>query len=121
MKKLKFRVWDNIKHKMNKLQGMSLDTQSFLPTALKLPGLSWRPIEEFQLLQWVCLTDKSGVDVYEGDYIEISATVYKVVWNEFLVTFQLKELEGSLSRSIIDVSLGAIVGNEFENKDLYNK
>lgn len=114
MKELKFRVWDTIKHKMNKLQGMSLDTQSFLPAALKLPGLSWRPVEEFELLQWVCLSDKSGVDVYEGDYIKVSSTVYKVAWNKTLVNFQLQELEGSLSRSILDVSLGEIVGNELK-------
>jgi uncharacterized phage protein (TIGR01671 family) len=121
LKKLKFRVWDNIKHKMHKLQGMTFDTQSFIPSALKLPGLSWRPIEEFELLQWICLADNNGVDVYEGDYIKILSIVYKVVWNETVVNFQLQELEGSLNRSIIDVSLGQIVGNEFENKDLYNK
>jgi uncharacterized phage protein (TIGR01671 family) len=120
LKELKFRVWDNIKHKMHKLQGMTFDTQSFVPSALKLPGLSWRPIEEFELLQWVCLSDKNGINVYEGDYIKISSSFYKVAWSETLVNFQLQELESSLIRSIIDVSLGSIIGNEFENKDLYN-
>lgn len=121
MKKLKFRVWDTIKCKMNKLQGMAFDTQSFIPSALKLPGLSWRPIEEFELLQWVCLSDINGENVYEGDYIKISSTIYEVVWNETLVNFQLQAVEGSLNRSIIDVSLGDIVGNKFENKNSYNK
>lgn len=115
MKELKFKVWDNLKHKMNKLQGMTFDPQSLVPSALKLTGLSWRPAEEFELLQWVYLSDSNGVNVYEGDYIKISSTVYKVVWNENIVNFQLEELENSLSRSIIDVSLGDIVGNKFEN------
>lgn len=121
MKQLKFRVWDGLKQKMNKLQGMTFDSQRFVPDAVKLPGLTWRPVEEFELLQWVYLADANGVDVYEGDYIEIASTVYNVLWNESIVNFQLEELDGLLSRSILDVSLGVIVGNKYENADLYNK
>ena len=57
-------------------------------------------------------------NVYEGDYIKIESTVYKVAWNDTVVNFQLEELEGSLSRSIIDVPLGDIVGNKFENSEV---
>ncbi|GEM_PF-968535 len=121
MKQLKFRVWDSLKHKMHKLHGMTFDSQSFIPSAVKVPGLNWRPVEEFELLQWVYLSDYNGVNVYEGDYIKISSTVYNVLWNETIVNFQLEELDGSLSRSILDVSLGDIVGNKFENADLCNK
>ena len=106
---------------MHKLQGMTFDAQSSIPSALKLPGLTWRPTEEYELLQWVYLSDNNGVNVYEGDYIKISSTIYLVVWSETLVNFQLEELEGSLNRSILDVPLGTIVGNKFENADLYNK
>lgn len=121
MKELKFKAWDNYRQKMHRLQGMTFDAKSFVPTALKLPGIPWRPVEEYELLQWVYLSDNNGVDVYEGDYIKISTTVYLVAWNDTLVNFQLEELEGSLSRSIVDVSLGDILGNKFENADLYNK
>jgi len=121
MREIKFRVWDNLKQKMHKLQGMTFDARNSTPAALKLPGLTWRPIEEFELLQWVYLSDMNGVNVYEGDYIKISSTVYNVSWNETIVNFQLEELNGSLSRSIIDVTLGEIIGNIFENSDLYNK
>lgn len=106
---------------MNKLQGMTFDSKRFVPDAVKLPGLTWRPVAEFELLQWVCLSDNNGVNVYEGDYIEISSTVYNVLWNETIANFQLEELDSSLSRSILDVSLGVIVGNKFENADLYTK
>ncbi|MBZ9687044.1 YopX family protein [Clostridium estertheticum] len=118
MKQLKFKAWDNYRQKMHKLQGMTFDAKTSVPTALKLPGVPWRPVEEYELLQWVYLSDKNGVDVYEGDYIKISSTVYKVVWNDTISNFQLEELEGTLSRSIIDISLGNIVGNKFENADL---
>ena len=100
---------------MHKLQGVTFDSQSFLPSDIKVPGVSWRPVAEFKLLQWVYLSDNDGVEVYEGDYIKISSIVYKVVWNETVVNFELHELDSSLSRSIIDVSLGELVGNEFEN------
>ena len=115
---MKFRAWDSLKRKMHKLQGMTFDSQNLTPSALKLPGLTWRPVEEFELLQWVYLSDIRGVNVYEGDYIEISSTIYVASWNETIVNFQLNALDGSLSRSIIDVSLGDIVGNKFENVDL---
>ena len=116
MKQLKFRVWDDLKQEMHKLQGMTFDSQSFVPSAVKVPGLTWRPVEEFELLQWVYLSYKNGINVYEGDYIQILDTVYKVFWDESIVNFHLVELEGSLNRSIIDVSLGDIVGNEFEKQ-----
>ena len=105
---------------MHKIQGMTFDAKSFIPSALKLPGIPWRPIEEYQLLQWVYVSDKNGVNVYEGDYIKILDIVYKVVWSDSVVTFQLEELEGSLFRSITDVSLGNVVGNKFENADIFN-
>ncbi len=117
MKELKFKAWDSNKQKMHKIQGMTFDARSFIPSDLKLPGLPWRPIEEYELLQWVYLSDKNDVNVYEGDYIEISSILYVVVWGETLVNFQLQELEGSLSRSILDVSLGEIVGNKFTGKN----
>jgi uncharacterized phage protein (TIGR01671 family) len=121
MRQLKFRAWESSKHQMHKLQGMTFDAKSSIPSDLKLPGLPWRPIQEYELLQWVYLSDKNGVDVYEGDYIEISSTIYNVVWDESIVNFQLQELESSLNRCIMDVSLGDIVGNRFENEDLKNK
>jgi len=121
LRELKFKAWDNYRQKMHRLQGMTFDAKSFIPTALKLPGIPWRPLEEYELLQWVYVSDKNGVNVYEGDYIKISATVYKVVWSDSIVAFQLQELDGSLCRNITDVSLGDVVGNKFENADLNNK
>lgn len=115
MKEIKFKAWDSSKQKMHKLQGMTFDAKSFIPSDLKLPGLPWRPIEEYELLQWVHLSDKNGVDVYEGDYVEISSNVYIVVWDKSIVNFQLQELENSSPRSILDVSLGDMVGNKFSD------
>ena len=61
MKELKFKAWDNYRQKMHKLQGMTFDAKSSVPTALKLPGVPWRPVEEYELLQWVYLSDNNGV------------------------------------------------------------
>lgn len=121
MKQLKFKAWDSSKQKMHKLQGMTFDAKSYIPSDLKLPGLPWRPIQEYELLQWVYLSDKNGVDVYEGDYIEISSNVYNVVWDETILNFQLQAKGSSPARNILDVPLGDIIGNKFENEDLNNK
>ena len=101
---------------MHKLQGMTFDARTFTPADVKLPGLTWRTIKDFELLQWIYLSDRNGINVYEGDYVKISSTIYNVVWSEAIVNFVLQELNGSLSRSIFDVNLGDIIGNRFENE-----
>ena len=116
MRELKFKVWDNLNNKMHRLQGMTFHARTFTPADVKIPGLTWRTIEDFQLLQWIYLRDRNEIDVYEGDYIKISDIIYNVIWSEALVSFQLEALDSSSSRSIIDVSQGDIIGNRFENE-----
>lgn len=117
MKELKFRVWDKVKQTMFKPQAITFDTQSRVPFAVSVPGRSWEPVGKFELLQWTGLSDIQGTDVYEGDFIKISATIYEVLWSQATASFGLVELKGSLNRSIGDVGMGTLVGNQYENAE----
>ena len=119
MRVLKFRVWDKVKAKMLKPQAISFDMQSSDPFAVSVPGRSWEPIGKFELLQWTGYSDENGIDVYEGDLVKISSVIYKIIWNETLATFELVELGNSLRRNISTITCGSIIGNEFQNDNLY--
>lgn len=120
MRELKLRLWDKDNQKMVKPQGMTFDPKSLAPFSVKVPGKSWDLIEKFELLQWTGLCDSNGTNVYEGDFIQIASTLYTVTWNEIKANFELVEHVTFLKRSINDITLGVVVGNQFENTDLIN-
>ncbi len=119
MRKLKFRVWDQVKEQMLKPQAISFDTQTSVPFAVIAPGRSWEPIGKFELLQWTGFSDENGIDVFEGDLVKISSVIYKIIWNETLATFELVELGSSSRRIISTIKCGNVIGNEFQNANLY--
>lgn len=112
------RVWDKVKEKMLKPQAVSFDTQSSAPFAVSVPGRSWEPIGKFELLQWTGFSDENGIDVYEGDLVKISSVIYKIIWNETQMTFELIELGSSSTRDISSIIFGSVIGNEFQNETL---
>lgn len=113
--KLKLKVWDTIQHKMFKPQGITFDTATLAPFAVKVPGRSWEPVGKFEILQWTGLHDANGVDIFEGDYIKFSSDIYKAAWNETEACFELVGLLSSAKRNVNDIAIGYLAGNQFEN------
>ena len=119
MREQKFRVWDKIKETMLKPQAISFDTQSSVTFAVSVPGKSWEPIGKFELLQWTGFSDQNGIDVYEGDLVNILSVVYKIIWNETLAAFELIALGSSSGGNMSAVTDGSVIGNAFQNAGLY--
>lgn len=119
MRELKFRVWDKVMKKMFKPQAISFDIQSSVPFAVIVPGKSWEPVGKFELLQWTGFSDENGIDVYEADLVQISSDIYKIIWNQTLATFELAELGSSSRCNISAITCGGVIGNEFQNDNLY--
>ena len=119
MREVKFRVWDKVMKKMCKPQAISFDIQSSRPFAVSVPGKSWEPVRKYELIQWTGYTDQNGMDVYEGDFVQISSDIFITIWNQSLATFELKKL-GSISKCHISAiaSGGIVIGNEFQNNDI---
>lgn len=119
MRAQEFRVWDKVKEKMLKPQAISFDTQTSVPFAVSVPGRSWEPIGKFELLQWTGFFDENGIEVYEGDLVRITSVIYKIIWNETQATFELVKLGSPLKGNISTITCGGVIGNEFQNADLY--
>lgn len=119
LRELKFRVWDKVTMKMFKPQAISFDINNSVPFAVSVPGKSWEPVEKFELLQWTGFSDENGIDAYEADLVQISSDIYRIIWNETLATYELEKLGSSLRCNISAITSGSVIGNVFQNGNLY--
>jgi len=140
---LKFRAWDKHKKKMTYpdrededalyitlyLDG-SIDTAQYGDF---IKGFEYPKKSDIAILQFTGLQDSAGIDIYEGDIVNLDGTVFMVCFGEFDngedyednlagIGWYLKYTKRDGNEDIWDILFlkdgSRIVGNKFENPEL---
>ena len=107
MREIKFRAWDG--SKMWNWEDITKDKE-ILCSVMRNEFYATIPPKYFwQRQQYTGLKDKNGVEIYEGDIVEIYNDEYLVHWNEIKAKWELGDRWAFIPNKICEV-----VGNIFE-------
>jgi len=107
MREIKFRAWDKEVKKIIKPEDI-----------IGLEGETSKNLyQSWELMQFTGLTDKNGVEIYEGDIVQMPNWAYptEVIFFKEKCRFCC-QLRGGVNDYIPHHSI--VIGNIYENKDL---
>jgi len=123
MRKLKFRVWNTLNKKFESQLNSKLFVQLFGDIVEHTDNEFFEVNHKYELNQFIGLTEKNGIEVYEGDilYCELHDRKMQVVWHEECVTFAGKIIGESEDYDFFqkyDFQKLCVIGNIYENADI---
>ena len=136
MREIKFRAWDKLTQKYWNIESWHFEDEYL---DLIEPGVSicdprieriWRKQGDVELMQYTGLKDMNGVEIYEGDIVnvtwqrdDVEGENYAIAYdpnNDGYPAFELvdwyEDVNG-LSCAYIDGQI-TVIGNKFENPEL---
>lgn len=125
MREIKFRAWDKENETMVYPKGILFDGRVVFFSCGAL-----EPFEGYELMQYTGLKDKNGMEVYEGDIINIctegGCNPAKVIFDNedqkgcFCVIGYLGDLRTYPIKDFVDCEI-EVIGNIYENPELLHR
>jgi len=118
---LKFKVWNKAKKKMYISGSLSFSSErhSFVVFADKEMGLY--KDDDIEILQFTGQKDMNNKEIYQRDIIEIEDKRFIITWDNNRGGWAYTDVERRMTSQPFGRSVAntcAVIGNEFENKDL---
>lgn len=121
MREIKFRAWSKGGKKMYPVNELAHPTKTGFDTI----GIedTWMEGDEYELMQYTGLKDKNGVEIYEGDILEIDYTDttdndIRTGYVEYYKDMFLVVIEEFDSRGFGTKKDRKVIGNIYENQEL---
>jgi len=89
-RKIKLKAWDKIKNEICEVMGIDFIQNMVLCfpiTKRTARAGKWRSLDEFELLEFTGLHEKTGREIYEGDYVKKDDGIMLVKYDSQYATF----------------------------------
>jgi len=121
--RFRFRAWDKVKNKMCGVYVLDLEANKLILDE-KSDSLSyWLSFERFDLMQYTGLTDKNGVEIYEGDIVKTTIIEDVLPSGETSEYIETKIVEWDKEQAGFAFAEDSyeVIGNIYENPELLEK
>lgn len=125
--RFKFRVWQKEKEHMYRNAAIGVGNEK---VGYKLSNIKnkyvWEETDEFIINQYTGFNDQKGNKIFEGDIVKFGnkkSYLAEVIWDEYRFMFKLLNKNELLDKfsSWGKIKHVKIVGNKYENPELFKK